>query len=53
MAGQSKFGLPGDRTVRSIVSDLTRLYLSNRSRISRAVCITLFVALVNRVRHSI
>lgn len=53
MASQSKFGLPGDRTVRSVVSDLTRLYLSNRTRISRAVWITLFVALVNRVRHAI
>ncbi|PNY29968.1 ATP-binding cassette sub-family D member 1 [Tolypocladium capitatum] len=53
MASQSKFGPPGDRTVRSIVSNLTRLYLSNRTRISRAVWITLFVALVNRVRHAI
>lgn len=53
MAGQSKLGLPGDRTVRGIVADLTRLYLSNRTRISRAVWVTLFVALVNRVRHAI
>lgn len=45
--------LPGDRTARSIVSDLTRLYLSNRTRISRAIWITLFVALVNRIRHAI
>ncbi|KEY64487.1 hypothetical protein S7711_07234 [Stachybotrys chartarum IBT 7711] len=53
MAWQSKLSLPGDRTVRGIVADLTRLYLANRSRISRAVWITLFVALVNRVRHAI
>ncbi|KAI9158565.1 ATP-binding cassette sub-family D member [Paramyrothecium foliicola] len=53
MAWQSKMSLPRDRTVRSIVSDLTRLYLSNRTRISRAIWITLFVALVNRVRHAI
>lgn len=53
MAWQSKLSLPRDRTVRSIVSDLTRLYLSNRTRISRAIWITLFVALVNRVRHAI
>jgi hypothetical protein len=53
MAWQSKLSLPRDRTVRTIVSDLTRLYLSNRTRISRAVWITLFVALVNRVRHAI
>ncbi|KFA63782.1 hypothetical protein S40285_01970 [Stachybotrys chlorohalonatus IBT 40285] len=53
MAWQSKLSLPGDRTARGIVADLTRLYLANRSRISRAVWITLFVALVNRVRHAI
>jgi ATP-binding cassette subfamily D (ALD) long-chain fatty acid import protein len=60
MAWQSKlslpglgFGLPKDRTARSIVADLTRHYLANRSRISRAIWITLFVALVNRVRHAI
>jgi ATP-binding cassette subfamily D (ALD) long-chain fatty acid import protein len=45
--------LPRDRTVRSIVADLTRLYLANRTRISRAVWITLFVALANRIRHAI
>ncbi|OAQ73175.1 ABC fatty acid transporter [Pochonia chlamydosporia 170] len=53
MASQSKVSLPGDRTVRGIVMELTRLYLSNRTRISRAIWITLFVALVNRVRHAI
>lgn len=54
MAGQSKLlPFPRDRTVRSIVSDLTRLYLSHRTRISRAVWITLFVALANRIRHAI
>ncbi|KAG5992566.1 hypothetical protein E4U54_003602, partial [Claviceps lovelessii] len=55
MASQSKLPLPlpGDRTVRGIITELTRLYLSNRTRISRAVWITLFVALVNRIRHAI
>lgn len=55
MASQSKFALPGrfKVDVRSIVVQLTQLYLANRSRISRAVWITLFVALVNRVRHAI
>ncbi|ROT35146.1 ATP-binding cassette sub-family D member 1 [Sodiomyces alkalinus F11] len=56
MAAQSK--LPPitprrDRTVRSIVAQLTSLYLDNRTRISRAVWITLFVALANRIRHAI
>jgi ATP-binding cassette subfamily D (ALD) long-chain fatty acid import protein len=53
MASQSKLSLPGDRSVRGVVRELTRLYLSNRTRISRAIWITLFVALVNRVRHAI
>ncbi|KAG5974340.1 hypothetical protein E4U55_008235, partial [Claviceps digitariae] len=57
MASQSKLHLPlplpGDRTVRGLVTELTRLYLSNRTRISRAIWITLFVALVNRIRHAI
>ncbi|KAH6684851.1 ATP-binding cassette sub-family D member 1, partial [Plectosphaerella plurivora] len=56
MAAQSKLALPGapsERTIRTIISDLTTLYLANRSRISRAVWITLFVALANRIRHAI
>ncbi|KID76762.1 ATP-binding cassette sub-family D member 1 [Metarhizium brunneum] len=53
MASQSKLSLSGDHTIRNIVTELTRLYLSNRTRISRAIWITLFVALVNRVRHAI
>lgn len=64
MASQSKLSLqsllnfranPGqrERTVRSVVSQLTSLYLSNRTRISRAIYLTLLVALVNRVRHAI
>ncbi|KAG5912957.1 hypothetical protein E4U42_001618, partial [Claviceps africana] len=55
MASPSKISPPppGDRTVRGIVTELTRLYLSHRTRISRAVWITLFVALVNRIRHAI
>lgn len=53
MAGQSKIPLPRERTIRSVVSDLTNLYISNRTRISRTVWITLFIALVNRIRHAI
>ncbi|KAK7707019.1 ATP-binding cassette long-chain fatty acid transporter pxa2 [Diaporthe eres] len=60
MASQSKLLLshvstPGqrERTIRSIISHLTQLYLSNRTRISRAVYLTLFVALINRVRNAI
>ena len=53
MAGQSKLPFPRERTVRGIVSNLTSLYLSHRTRISRAVWITLFVALANRIRHAV
>lgn len=56
MAAQSKLSPitpPSERTIRSIVSQLTSLYLNNRSRISRAVWITLFVALINRIRNAI
>lgn len=53
MASQSKLALPGNRSIRSIVTDLTRLYVSNRTRITRAVWITLFVALANRIRHAV
>lgn len=54
MAAQSKFSLPSwDGKIKNLVIQLTQLYLTNRSRISRAVWLTLFVALINRVRHAI
>ena len=58
MAAQSKLApaLLGEqqrRTLRSLLSSLTRGYLANRTRISRAVYVTLFLALVNRVRNAI
>jgi hypothetical protein len=53
MAAQSKLSSRQDRTVRGIIADLTKLYLSNRTRISRLVWVTLFLALVNRVRHAV
>ncbi|KAK1968967.1 ABC transporter transmembrane region 2 [Colletotrichum eremochloae] len=56
MAAQSKVSLiriPSNRTITNLVLQLTQLYLANRSRISRAVWITLFVALANRIRHAI
>lgn len=51
MASQSK--IARDHTIRSVFTNLTKLYLANRTRISRAVWITLFVALANRIRHAI
>ncbi|EKJ76773.1 hypothetical protein FPSE_02959 [Fusarium pseudograminearum CS3096] len=53
MGSQSKLALPGDRTLKGIISQLTGLYVSNRTRISRTVWITLFAALVNRIRLAI
>ncbi|KAI0010578.1 ABC transporter transmembrane region 2-domain-containing protein [Xylariaceae sp. FL0662B] len=52
MAVQSKLVLP-DRSIKSAVAHLTKLYASNRTRISRAVYLTLLVALVNRIRHAV
>ncbi|RAL65363.1 hypothetical protein DID88_000931 [Monilinia fructigena] len=54
MAAQSKIHLlPPDRTIKSIISDLTSLYLKHRTKISRTVYLTLFFALLNRIRSAI
>lgn len=52
MAAQSKLLSP-DRTIKSIISQLTTLYLKHRTKISRTVYLTLFVALINRIRNAI
>ncbi|KAH6623026.1 ABC transporter transmembrane region 2-domain-containing protein [Chaetomium tenue] len=41
------------RTVRGIILQLVTMYLRNRTRISRAVYITLFLALLHRIRNAI
>ena len=57
MAVQSKLLLllkpPSEKSIRDAISTLTDFYLKHRTRISRAVYLTLFVALVNRVRNAI
>lgn len=54
MAAQSTLRFsPSDRNFKSIVAELTRIYLQNRTRISRAIYLTLFVALINRIRIAI
>lgn len=53
---QSKLAMPAvlrERTIRGVVSQLTTLYLAHRTRISRAVYLTLFFALISRVRSAI
>ncbi|RYO78975.1 hypothetical protein DL764_010064 [Monosporascus ibericus] len=52
MAAQSKLALP-DRSIKSSVAYLTKLYVSNRTRISRAVYLALLVTLVNRIRNAV
>jgi ATP-binding cassette subfamily D (ALD) long-chain fatty acid import protein len=41
------------QTAKAIVNDITKRYLANRTRISRAVYLTLFVALINRIRNAV
>ena len=54
MAAQSKLRLlPPDRTIKGVVSELTTLYLKHRTNISRTVYLTLFFALLNRIRSAI
>ncbi|KAL1305110.1 hypothetical protein AAFC00_002039 [Neodothiora populina] len=56
MAVQSKMSLPlgfSDSSLKRLVSDLTSLYLKHRTRVSRAIYISLFVVLVNRIRNAI
>ncbi|KAF2839627.1 hypothetical protein M501DRAFT_933146 [Patellaria atrata CBS 101060] len=56
MAAQSKFpksALPSDRSIKRIVNELSAKYLEHRTRISRAVYLTLFIALINRIRNAI
>ncbi|KAI9697330.1 MAG: hypothetical protein M1820_007836 [Bogoriella megaspora] len=56
MAAQSKLfsSLPtSERSVKGLINELTSLYLQHRTRISRAIYLTLFVALLNRIRTAI
>ena len=50
MAAQSKLS---ERSFKGLIDQLATLYLRNRTRISRAVYLTLFVALLNRIRNAI
>jgi len=52
MAAQSKL-LPPGRTVKQLVSELTSLYVKHRTKISRAVYITLIITLIHRVHNAI
>ena len=54
MAAQSTLRiLPPERTIKGIISELTTLYLKHRTKISRTVYLTLFFALLNRIRSAV
>lgn len=42
-----------DRSIKTAIFTLTELYFKHRTQISRTVYITLFIALINRVRNAI
>jgi ATP-binding cassette, subfamily D (ALD), peroxisomal long-chain fatty acid import protein len=52
MAAQSKL-LPPGRTVKQLLSELTSTYLKHRTKISRTVYLTLFLALIHRIHNAI
>ncbi|KAI9893903.1 MAG: hypothetical protein M1814_005456 [Vezdaea aestivalis] len=56
MAAQSKLHLPGsaiERNLKQLLGTLTSKYLRHRTKISRTVYLTLFIALINRIRAAI
>lgn len=56
MAAQSKILLqasPSERSIKEIISVLTDLYLKHRTKISRTVYLSLFIALIGRIHHAI
>ena len=56
MAAQSKILLPlqpSERSITQLISQLTNLYLTHRTKISRAVYVTLALALLNRLRNAV
>ena len=56
MASQSKLLVTNpvtENTITKLIKDITTLYLDNRSRISKAVFLTLFVTLVHRIHSAI
>ena len=55
MVVQSKLVTPiaSDRSVKQLLSTLTDVYLTHRTKISRTVYVTLTIALVNRIRNAV
>lgn len=56
MAAQSKLHVPpvvSESVIKRAAKDIANLYIKNRTRITRTVYLTLFVALLERIRHAI
>lgn len=53
MAVQSKLSLPSDRSLYALLSTASQTYLKHRTRISRAVYLSFFLALAHRTRNAI
>lgn len=56
MAAQSKLSPTrhlSSQSLKSLINELTSRYLQHRTRISRAIYLTLFVALISRIRNAI
>ncbi|KAF2422835.1 hypothetical protein EJ08DRAFT_737711 [Tothia fuscella] len=53
MAAQSKLPKLTSSGLSKAINDLTALYLENRTRVSRALYLTLFVALIARIRNAV
>ncbi|KAJ9665641.1 ATP-binding cassette long-chain fatty acid transporter pxa2 [Coniosporium apollinis] len=56
MAAQSKLSPTrhiSTQSLKSLINELTSRYLQHRTRISRAIYLTLFVALISRIRNAI
>lgn len=54
MAAQSKLlPLPSNRSLTKLLSHATSVYVKHRTKISRAIYLTLFIALINRIWNAI
>ncbi|KAF2404925.1 hypothetical protein EJ06DRAFT_4409 [Trichodelitschia bisporula] len=53
MAAQSKLPTMSAGSIKRLVSDLTSVYLKNRTRISRTMYLTLLIALIHRIRGAV
>ncbi|GAB7360465.1 hypothetical protein MBLNU230_g8417t1 [Neophaeotheca triangularis] len=53
MAVLASLTTPSTRSLKTLLNDLTRLYVTNRTRVSRTIYLALFLALINRVRSAL